>query len=328
MPAVVAAVAAAAMAAGSAMAASNSAEAPAPRDLNREAWGNTRTQINLAPLIYDAEAEYQPKYAALGVKNIRTAMNGTATDPGLLDLYENSILPVQQRVDAATMAAQREQDVGAFEQYAPRLSEAMRSADPRSAALRDLMQQQALQELQMGSSLTPEERRQLVQSAAAAQATGGRGYQPFSLAERMMTQGSAGTARQAQRRAFAAQMLSMGNNSTGLTQQLLAQPNRVGNISAQGFMQGAGSVPTQTQGQYSPFPQYASDLNNTNYNAEAAANIANFNQRAALAQGIMSAGGGLAMGYAGSGAAWGSSTPSYIPSTSRAPMDMQGWDGG
>jgi len=293
MPVVAAAAAAAlaATAAGTAMSMTNKPGIPQDRSLGSEVAQNVGAQIAMQPEIYAAESQYQPKYTELGVKNLRTSMLGTPDTPGLLNLYENDVYPTQARIQAQQEQAQREADVSALETFAPRITAAMRNADPGSAALQDELRSQALAELNMGSSLTPAMRRELEQSAAASQAASGRAYQPGALAERLMTQGAAGEALKSQRRNFATSMLSATDRS-GAVMPLLFRGNQVPVANGQSLMGAGGSMPTGSSN-YQMFPQYASDLYNTNYNARAAQLTAQYNQRAQMASSLMSMGSGM-----------------------------------
>lgn len=264
---------------------------PQDRSLGSEVYQNVGAQIAVQPQIYAAEAQYQPKYTELGVKNLRTSMLGTSDTPGLLSLYENDIYPTQARIEAQQEQAQREADVAALETFAPRITAAMANADPGAAALQDQLRTQALDELKMGSSLTPQMRRELEQSAAASQAASGKAYQPAALAQRLMTQGAAGEALKTQRRNFASSMLAATDRS-GAVAPILFRANQVPLASVQGLMGTSSGMPTGSNN-YQMFPQYASDLYGTNYNARAAQLTAQYNQRAQMAGSLMSMGSGM-----------------------------------
>lgn len=264
---------------------------PQDRSLAGEVYQNVGAQIAMQPQIYASESQYQPKYTELGVRNLRTSMLGTPDTPGLLSLYENDIYPTQARIQAAQETAQRESDIAALEQYAPRITAAMNAADPGASSLRSELQRQATDELSLGSQLSPSLRRELEQSAAASQAASGRAYQPASLAQRLMMQGQAGEALKSNRRAFATNMLAATDRSSSVLPVLFRQ-NQIPVASEQALMGAGGSMPTGSNN-IQMFPQYASDLYNTNYNARASQLAAQYNQRAQVASGLMSMGSGM-----------------------------------
>lgn len=286
----VAIAATAAMAGGAAMSATNRAKAPQDRNIYTEAMQTLQAQLDAAPMIYEAEAKYQPLYNALSLRNTRDTLLGSEGNRGLLDLYESEIYPLQSRLEADATRSQRESDMSAMESYTPRLTALLReSQDPQAAAIQEELKRQALAELMAGSSLTPDERREMVQSAAAGQSISGTAQAPYALYERMMTQGSGGAARQAQRRAFAASMMNVGPESgVDMTAAIIGRPSRTPTFSGQPMLGATGA--TAPSGQFQLFPSYASDLYNTNYNAKAAANIANYNARQNQAQSLMGLG--------------------------------------
>ena len=87
--------------------------------------------------------------------------------PGLFDLLEESserAFDLQQ----AQLQQQREADVGALEEFAPRAVEAFRAADPASTAIAESMSRRAL------GQLTPEEERNVQQRSRQASLARGR----------------------------------------------------------------------------------------------------------------------------------------------------------
>jgi len=106
--------------------------------------------------------------------------------PGLFDLLEESserAFNLQQ----AQLQQQREADVGALEEFAPRAVEAYRAADPRSAALADAAQQQALGLFSEAQGpLSPERRRLAEQAARAGSLARGRLGDESSVASEIL----------------------------------------------------------------------------------------------------------------------------------------------
>jgi hypothetical protein len=93
-----------------------------------------------------------------------------------------------------------------------------------------------------------------------------------------------------QNRSFASQVAAQRRASQGDPfMAILGRPSTVAGM-ASGVI-GQGSAAGQTSQQFDPFSAYASDLNNTNFNAKAAAKIAQANNDTAItAAGISAAG--------------------------------------
>lgn len=129
-----------------------------------------------------AEEEFRPRYSALELKDIQTfaeglkdPVTGEVTTPGLFDLLGESsrrAFELQQE----QLQQQREADVGALEEFAPRAVEAFRAADPDSTAIAERMSRRAL------GQLTPEEERNVQQRSRQASLARGRIGDSSSLA--------------------------------------------------------------------------------------------------------------------------------------------------
>jgi hypothetical protein len=129
----------------------------------------------------DREARIAQVEAQLG------AMDPTlGKTSGLFDLLEESserAFGLQQE----QLQQQREADVGALEEFAPRAVEAYRAADPRSAALADAAQQQALGLFSEASGpLSPERRRMAEQAARSGSLARGRIGDESSIAAELL----------------------------------------------------------------------------------------------------------------------------------------------
>ena len=105
-------------------------EAPPPRDYGAETRDTLQAQIDLAPKLYQSEAEYLPQYQALNMRMLQDSLRGASGSPGLLSLYESDIGPALSRMEADSLSKQRAADIGAVEQYGRRATEAMRQANP------------------------------------------------------------------------------------------------------------------------------------------------------------------------------------------------------
>ena len=143
--------------------------------------------------ILGAEERGRPRYAALELKDIQTfaeglkdPVTGEVTTPGVLDLLEEQsqrAFELQQE----QLQAQRAADVGALQEFAPQVTEAYRAADPRSAALADAAQEQALSLFgEAAGPLSPERRRMAEQAARAGSLARGRIRDESSIAAELL----------------------------------------------------------------------------------------------------------------------------------------------
>lgn len=203
------------------------------------------------------------------------------------------------------------------------------------------LEQQAAQELALGDQLSPEEQRLVrVQSRAAANARG-RGFSNAALADEVLNTSTARQARADARRGFAlttnnalragqgadrsflgqAAQFEAARRGEGFNRRLSATQARLAtfadpfqgvlgrssaNVGTNANLFGnavgtAGASAQQTRGMFEPFNPYAADVYNTNYNAQAAANIATANNRAGLIGAGIGAIGSIAGGFASRG---------------------------
>lgn len=215
-------------------------------------------------------------------------------------------------------------------------------------ALEQQLQQQASSDLALGDQLSPEEQRLVrVQSRSAADARG-RGFSNAALADEVLNSAQARKARLDARRGFAlttnqalrtgqaadrsflgqAAQLEASRRGEQFGRQLSATQARLatftdpfqgvlgrssGNFGTNQQLFGnavgtAGASAQQTRGMFDPFNSYAADLYNTNYNGQAAANMATANNRAALTGAVIGGIGklgGAALGAGGWGGLFG-----------------------
>jgi len=265
-----------------------SADAPPPRDYAKETRDTLQAQIDLAPELYAAEAsqEYgRPAEARLNLEILRDVMRGSQGTPGLLELYEQDIMPGLARADVAGLDVSREGDIAAVERLGPRATEAFRQANPEQAALMAELNRQAQSDLSAGAGLPPSLSRELDQFIRGAQSDRGMGYGMADLGQEALIKGMNAEQLQRNRRSFASQVVGLNAaTSADPFMAILGKPG-VGMGAAQGFAaQGQGMVPQQS---FNPESAYAGSLAAGNYNAELNANIASANARAAVASGAM-----------------------------------------
>ena len=265
-----------------------SADAPPPRDYAKETRDTLQAQIDLAPELYAAEAsqEYgRPAEARLNLEILRDVMRGSEGTPGLLELYEQDIMPGLARADVAGLDVTREGDIAAVERLGPRATEAFRQANPEQAALMAELNRQAQSELAAGAALPPALSREIQQQVRGAQAARGMGYGMADVGQEALIKGLQAEQLQRRRQAFASQVVGLNAaTSADPFMAILGKPG-VGMGAAQGFAaQGQGMAPQQV---FNPESAYAGSLAAGNYNAALNASIASANARAGVAAGAM-----------------------------------------
>jgi hypothetical protein len=215
------------------------------------------TDPRLQEKLIGAEEQFRPRYAALELQDIQTYAEGLkdpetgeVITPGVLDLLEEQSrrAGVLQREQ---LQEQREADVAALQEFAPQVVDAYREADPRSAALADLAQQQAERlYAEAEGPLSPERRRMAEQAARAGSLARGRIGDESSIAAEILGReqfksGLRAEARQAGAGAFGQQRQMAGD--IGMT--ILGRPSQAIQLGGQmlGQAQGLAAGPTGPQ---------------------------------------------------------------------------------
>lgn len=206
------------------------------------------TEPGLQEQIISAEERGRPRYAALELADIQTfaeglrdPVTGEVTTPGVFDLLEQQSQRAFE-LQQAQLQAQRAADVGALQEFAPQVVEAYRTADPRSAELADLAQQQAVRLFgEAEGPLSPERRRLAEQAARQASLARGRIGDESAIAAELLgrEQFKAGLrqeARQAGAGAFGQQRALAGD--VGMT--LLGRPSQAIQLGGQTLGQATG----------------------------------------------------------------------------------------
>ena len=161
--------------------------------------------------------------------------------PGVFDLLEEQARRASE-LQREQLQLQREADVGAIQEFAPQVVEAYRAADPRSAALADAAQAQAMRLFgEAEGPLSPERRRMAEQAARAGSLARGRIGDESSIAAELLgrEQFKAGLrqeARQAGAGAFGQQRAIAGD--IGMT--LLGRPSQAIQLGGQTLGQATG----------------------------------------------------------------------------------------
>jgi hypothetical protein len=270
-------------------------ESPAPRDQAQEGRDTLQAQIDLAPQQFGAEAEYQPKYAQLSRDILGQSLFGTGgTDQGILSLIEQA-QPSFNRISATANRAQRESDIGDVEALGTRATEAWKQANPDQAQLMDMLNQQAQSELGSGAALDPALARQMSQSVRAGQAARGMGTGAADADVEGLVAGQGAEALRRARQGFAMDVVRANQaTATDPFQAILGRPAQSWGAAQNALQQAGGASKLAGGASFDPWSAYASDLYNTNFNAEAAANIASGNAKTALAAAGIGAAGSAA----------------------------------
>jgi hypothetical protein len=258
-------------------------DAPPPRDYGKETRETLQAQVDLAPQLYAAESKYAPKY-----QDLQLQLLGRAA-PQLMGIYERDIFPTLSRMEADSVARQRAADIQAVQDLGPQAQEAIRAANPQQAALLDSMTAQAQAGLDAGSSLTPDQARQIQQASRAAYAARGLSGSPSGAFDEVLASSFAGAQEQDRRNAVAMNAFNMQRSAYGDPfQQILGRPSGTF-AAAQGYgAQAQGLNPGQL---FNPESQYAADLIGGNQQSQLAARTASAaNQTALIGAGMSAAG--------------------------------------
>jgi len=280
-------------------------DAPKPRNYAQEMGDTLETQIRLAPDKYEAEASDEfgrPAYAQLDLQVLREVMMGKDGQPGLLELYEQDVMPRLSQAEANARRVSREADIQDVEDLGVRASEAFKAANPEQAELQAELNRQALEDLRAGASLPPSLSRELDQFVRGARSDMGFGYGMADLGAEVFIKGSAAEQMQRNRRAYAQQVAAMNAATAqdpfmGILGRPVLTAGQAGMIAGQGLGLNPGNA-------FNPESAYAGSLFANNYAGELNSRIATANNRTALA--------GAAMGAAGDMAGSAMSNPSLF----------------
>ena len=264
-------------------------EAPPARNYAQETADTLRTQLELAPQKYAAEAQFAPKYQALQLDLLKQAT------PELLKMYEEQIAPAMGRTEAASRAMSRAGDIADIARLGPQARAAIQGANPEQARIADILAQNATSNLLAGSRLTPEQQRMAQQQARIASAARGMPQGPSATLQEALRSQMVGAGLQQQRQQQAMGALQAGQGVYGdVFQQVLGRPSQAF-AGSQGFLgQAQGFNPGQL---FNPESAYASNIYAGNQQAIGAANAAGASATSGIIGGIMGGLGSLGGGY-------------------------------
>lgn len=215
------------------------------------------------------------------VTKTRTVENAPAI-PGLLDLFRDEIAPVSRELQTK----QRETDLADYARLGPGAIASTRQINPQGTALVDKLVANAQEDL-AAPGLTPRQQREVSQNIRAGQAARGFGYgSPDIFQEAMATAAEDENLRNVR---AGRGLQALGANQSvyfdPFMQVFLGSTGGTGTASTGALLTGAnttGNTANAGSTLFNPMNAYASDLYNTNYNAQVASQIAAQNRNAAL----------------------------------------------
>lgn len=266
---------------------STSVKPPPPRDYYQETRDTLQAQVDLAPELYMREAQYRPKYAELDF-NIARELS-----PRIAEML-SELQPTLDATQIESQRAFREADIAAVEELGPRATEAILASNPEAAALLKAMTAQANEEIASGGALTPGQMREAQQQIRAAQSARGVATAgPAAANQEVRFTAAESEALRRRQQAFAANVLGLNQAIAGDPfMQILGRPGMSPMVAQGTFAQGAAFNPGNM---FNPESAYASDLHNTNFNADYNARIASANNTSGIIGGFLG-GAGTALG--------------------------------
>lgn len=304
---------------------------PPQRDPSGEFTDFVNAYSQAMPDLYAAESQYRPLYAGLDLREMAATLFGQpeqevmqwvdtptgryerkrdgngrywnlevvdrslqpvtqGAQPGLLDIYGQALPQIQQLGQQS-----RAGEIADVAALGPAATAAFKAANPDQAALLDMLNKQAMNELAMGAELDPSLARQVQQSVRGAQAARGMGYGPADVYQETYASGLKAEQLRRARQQFAQQMVGINAATTvDPFMAILGRPSQSSTMT-QGFMgQSQGVNAAAGPNMFNPMNDYMSDLFNSNFNADAAARIAGSNNQAAFYGSVIGGMGGMA----------------------------------
>jgi len=281
---------------------STKVQAPPPRDYYKESMDTIRAQIDMAPLLLDAEKRLVPQWQQLQLEQMRGQANNLQT------FYGEVMTPFSK------LAGKYATEMGA-NAMTP-LAQSSRSAYESSlnggAEIQNRLRASAMNDLDAGRGLTPEMQKVGDQSARSAFAARGLGTGYQSAMQEVLNNYNLGNQREDRARTFAGAVLA--------TDQNIAQAgySQYGAPMMQGVMQGFSptGIAANAMGMnqslgptyLNPQDQMAQNIYANNYNGQLQANVATAQNKSALTGGLLSAAGSIAGSAFGAGGMFGKST--------------------
>lgn len=239
------------------------------RDYATELMDTLKAQRRVAPELYKLEAQYQPMYANLYLSTMQEQAK-----------RQGGIAKQQQNIYSQAMDRQRAQEMRTLQNVAPDYIQQYLGAMPGVGQINEALVGQAMQDLALGKSMTPEEARGLDQISRQAYASRGVGLGDQSALAEVLNRYQFANQREAQRRAFAQSAMgtSAALSQPALQRVLGAETAPLAYGVSQGAVQGAMQAGPRM---FNPESSYAGNM----YNANSQLTMANLAaQNAAAAQ--------------------------------------------
>jgi hypothetical protein len=266
----------------------SSVDAPQPRNLTKELLQTLHGQQQTAQGFFDLENKYQPQYGALNLNLLGQHLFGQPGTPGSLQLG-SAANTYTRGSDIADVARYGPASTAAFLRGNPLLANSLFNLTGRlqDSPILSKLNQQASADLNAGGTLTPQEQADLAQQSRAGFAARGMGQGNQSIGAELLSRDAAQRQRLAAAQEFASGVQGLNQNQSDLVGRAsqifsttLSDPFQaiLGRTSGAGGVGGVGAYPQQIgtgARLFDPMNAYASDIYNTNYNAQASTNIAN-----------------------------------------------------
>lgn len=235
-----------------------------------------RAQIGLMPELVQAEQQYGPQFTDLALQNQQRYLLGTQQQPGMLGIYSQAMPEM-----LALQSQARAGDIADVNTLGPQALQASRGFNPQQTALMDALNQQALQQVQLGGQMSPDQQRMIRNSVLGQASNQGWGYNPGDLAE--AARQASGYSDQLQQ-----QRMLQGGAMAGINQSIWGDPytqilgrtgQSLGTLGAFG-QQSAGATSNLGPSLFQPESQMQFDIWNTGYTGKLGAEIASAQNKA------------------------------------------------
>ena len=278
---------------------STKVQAPPPRDYYKESVDTIRAQVDMAPIIMDAERRIVPQMQAMQMEQM------LGQSKNLLSFYGQVMDPFSK------LAGQYAESMNkhTMEPLARSSRLAYEAGLGGGAGLQDRLRSQAFSDLDAGFSLTPEMNTLATQMARGGATQRGLAGGNYGLAAEILGGYQMGMGRQDRARTFAGAVLGSDQNIAGQAYAQYGSPMMAGimqGFSPTGIAGNAMGMNTNLGPSYvKPESQMAQNIYASNYNAELQARTATASNNAAMIGGAMSGVGNAFSGGFAKGGKWG-----------------------
>ena len=278
---------------------STKVQAPPPRDYYKESMDTMRAQVDMAPMMLEAERKLVPQWQQLQLEQMRGQANNLQTFYGeVMDPFSKLAGQYATKMGANAMAP---------------LGQATRTAYESSMGggqnLQNTMRGQAMAGLEAGRGLTEEMQQYAQQSARAGMTARGLSGGNLGVAQEVLNSYQLGNSREDRSRMFANQVLGNDMNIAGQAYSQYGAPMMQGmmqGFSPTGIASNAMGMNQSLGPQFiNPQDQMAQNINSSNYNAELQARTATASNKAAMISGALSGVGSALSGGFAKGGTWG-----------------------